>query len=102
MTKSTAATRRREQPRGPTVQGPEAVHRLGRGERIDHGRVPGYQRTHRDALAGEHRREGAGDVAEATGLDQRMGLGGHGQNAEVMRQDGRSSLRAQAVWLLCR
>ena len=61
-------------------------------QRIQYPRIARHQRTHRDALRGERARQRAGDIGEATGLDQRKDLRDHREDVDRRHHPNRSSI----------
>ena len=58
-----------------------ALEHLRPVERLHHIPVAGEHHPHLDVVGGERRGEGAGDVGETAGLDQREDLGGDREDA---------------------
>ena len=71
-----------EHPRRPAEQLGVGVDRLGGFELGQHRRIAGQQGADGDVLARQRRRQRAGDVGEAAGLDQRIDLGSDRKDGE--------------------
>ena len=84
-----------QKPRIATEEAVEDVHRLRALERGEHGRIARHQRRDMDALGRQRGRERADDIGEPSGLDQRIDLGGDGEDVE------RAHLRASSIgWVI--
>ena len=89
----------RKQSRRGAMEVGELVHRLRRGECIHHRRVTGDQGAHRDAFLRENGRQRADHVAQAAGLDHRIGLRRDREDANASHTTSQSP-RPLAGWLI--